>query len=177
MTAIDAIGSYHDELTAIRRDIHVHPEIGFEEQRTAELVAQKLAEWGIEVHREVGGTGVVGVLRRGNGQAAIGLRADMDALPMEEDTELAYAAARPGGCMPAAMTGTPRCCWGRRGISPAQGEFNGTVNFIFQPAEEGLGGARAMIKDGCSSGFRATSSTGCTTGRAWRWASSPFGPA
>ena len=84
MTAVDVIRAYHEELTAIRRDIHAHPEIGFEEHRTSDLVAAKLAEWGIEVHRGIGGTGVVGVLRRGNGAASIGLRADMDALPIHE---------------------------------------------------------------------------------------------
>ena len=96
MTAADAIRAYHEELTAIRRDIHAHPEIGFEERRTAEIVAHKLAEWGIEVHRHVGGTGVVGVLRKGNGQASIGLRADMDALPIEEATGLPYASGKKG---------------------------------------------------------------------------------
>src|SRR5208337_2121249 len=93
---IDQIRSYHPELTAIRRDIHANPELGSEEHRTAELVAQKLAEWGIEVHRGVGGTGVVGVLRSGNGQATIGLRADMDALPIEEANDFPYRSRNPG---------------------------------------------------------------------------------
>ena len=96
MTAVDTIRAYHDELTAIRRDIHAHPEIGFEEHRTSDLVAAKLAEWGIEVHRGVGGTGVVGVLRRGNGAASIGLRADMDALPIHEVTGKPYASIHAG---------------------------------------------------------------------------------
>src|SRR5437763_7807864 len=87
---VDEIRRYHDELTAIRHDIHANPELGLEEHRTAELVAQKLEEWGIEVHRGVGGTGVVGVLRSGNGQATVGLRADMDALPIEEANDFAY---------------------------------------------------------------------------------------
>ncbi|HEX5326803.1 MAG TPA: M20/M25/M40 family metallo-hydrolase, partial [Acetobacteraceae bacterium] len=90
MPAFDQISRYHDELTAIRRDIHANPELGLEEHRTADIVARKLEEWGIEVHRGVGGTGVVGVLRSGNGPQAIGLRADMDALPIEEATNLPY---------------------------------------------------------------------------------------
>src|SRR6202012_3294270 len=90
-SAVDRVRLYQDELVAIRHDIHAHPELGLEEHRTAERVAQKLEEWGIEVHRGVGKTGVVGVLRNGNGQAAVGLRADMDALPIQEATGLAYA--------------------------------------------------------------------------------------
>ena len=97
MSAFEAITHVQGELTAIRQDIHAHPEIGMEEHRTADIVAQKLEEWGIEVHRGVGGTGVVGVLRPGNGQRAIGLRADMDALPMQEATDAALPAAPPGG--------------------------------------------------------------------------------
>ena len=88
--AIEAIRGFHDELTAIRRDLHANPELGLEEHRTAEIVAAKLAEWGIEVHRGVGKTGVVGVLKRGSARQAIGLRADMDCLPMEEQTNLPY---------------------------------------------------------------------------------------
>ncbi len=92
MSAIDQIRRYHDELTAFRQDLHAHPELGLEEHRTAELVAAKLESWGIEVHRGVGKTGVVGVLRAGNGQARIGLRADMDALPILEANDLPTAA-------------------------------------------------------------------------------------
>ena len=95
-SALDRARLYQDELTAIRRDIHAHPELGLEEYRTAELVAAKLEEWGIEVHRGVGKTGVVGVLRNGNGDAAVGLRADMDALPILEATGLPHASQNPG---------------------------------------------------------------------------------
>src|ERR1700728_4632172 len=95
-SALDRARLYQDELSAIRRDIHAHPELGLEEYRTAALVARKLEEWGIEVHRNVGQTGVVGVLRNGNGQASIGLRADMDALPIHEATGLPYASRTPG---------------------------------------------------------------------------------
>src|SRR5258707_13917811 len=92
---IERVRAYHAELTEIRRDLHANPELGLEEHRTADIVAKKLAEWGIEVHAGVGGTGVVGVLRRGNGPA-IGLRADMDCLPMEEQTNLPYRSQSAG---------------------------------------------------------------------------------
>jgi len=147
MTAADAIAAYHDELTAIRRDIHAHPEIGFEENRTSEIVATKLAEWGIEVHRHIGGTGVVGVLRKGNGQTSIGLRADMDALPMEEFTGLPHASTSKGRMHACGHDGHTTMLLGAARYLAEQGNFNGTVNFIFQPAEEGLGGAEAMIAD------------------------------
>jgi hippurate hydrolase len=148
MTAVDSIRAYHDELTAIRRDIHAHPEIGFEEHRTSDLVAAKLAEWGIEVHRGVGGTGVVGVLRRGNGAASIGLRADMDALPIHEVTGKPYASTN-HGCMHACgHDGHTTMLLGAARFLAERGQFNGTVHFIFQPAEEGLGGAEAMLKAG-----------------------------
>ncbi|MCW3475061.1 M20 aminoacylase family protein [Limobrevibacterium gyesilva] len=148
MSSIDQIRSFHDELTAIRRDIHAHPEIGFEEHRTSELVAQKLAEWGIEVHRGIGGTGIVGVLRRGNGQAAIGLRADMDALPMQEANDFAHRSQNPGRMHACGHDGHTTMLLGAARYLATSGDFNGTVHFIFQPAEEGLGGAEAMIKDG-----------------------------
>ena len=94
-SALDRARLYQDELSAIRRDIHAHPELGLEEYRTADLVARKLEEWGIEVHRNVGKTGVVGVLRNGNGQDAVGLRADMDALPILEATGSAACQPEP----------------------------------------------------------------------------------
>jgi amidohydrolase len=147
MSAAEAIAAYHDELTAIRRDIHAHPEIGFEERRTSDIVASKLAEWGIEVHRNVGGTGVVGVLRKGNGQASIGLRADMDALPMEEATRLPYASTVKGRMHACGHDGHTTMLLGAARYLAEHGNFNGTVHFIFQPAEEGLGGAQAMIAD------------------------------
>ena len=148
MTAADAIRAYHDELTAIRRDIHAHPELGLEEVRTSELVAEKLAAWGIEVHRNVGKTGVVGVLRRGNGQATIGLRADMDALPILEATGLDYASRTEGVMHACGHDGHTTMLLGAARYLAETGRFNGTVNFIFQPAEEGIGGAKAMLADG-----------------------------
>jgi amidohydrolase len=157
MNAVDAIREYHDELTAIRRDLHAHPEIGFEEHRTSELVAAKLAEWGIEVHRNVGKTGVVGVLRRGNGTASIGLRADMDALPILEATGSAYASTNPGRMHACGHDGHTTMLLGAARFLAEQGKFNGTVNFIFQPAEEGIGGALAMLKDGLFERFACDS--------------------
>ncbi len=156
MAAIDDIRTYHDELTAIRRDLHAHPEIGFEEQRTSDIVAAKLAEWGIEVHRGIGGTGVVGVLRKGNGQTAIGLRADMDALPMEEANDFAHRSQNPGRMHACGHDGHTTMLLGAARYLASKGDFNGTVNFIFQPAEEGLGGAEAMIKDGLFQKFPCT---------------------
>jgi amidohydrolase len=147
-SALDRARRYQDELSAIRRDIHSHPELGLEEYRTADLVAQKLQEWGIEVHRNVGKTGVVGVLRNGNGQAAVGLRADMDALPMQEATGLPYASQTPGRMHACGHDGHTTILLGAAKYLAETRNFNGTVNFIFQPAEEGIGGAEAMLKDG-----------------------------
>ncbi len=140
--------AYQAELTAIRRDIHAHPELGLEEVRTADLVAQKLEEYGLEVHRGIGVTGVVGVLRNGNGQAAVGLRADMDALPILEATGLPHASQNPGKMHACGHDGHTAMLLGAAKYLSEHKNFNGTVNFIFQPAEEGLGGAEAMLKDG-----------------------------
>ena len=145
---IERIRRHHAELTAIRQDIHANPELGLEEHRTSELVAQKLEEWGIEVHRSVGGTGVVGVLRSGNGQATIGLRADMDALPIEEANEFAYRSRNPGRMHACGHDGHTTMLLGAARYLAETRDFNGTVNFIFQPGEEGIGGALAMLNDG-----------------------------
>ncbi len=147
-TSLDRARAYQSELVAIRHDIHAHPELGLEEVRTADIVARKLAEWGIEVHREVGVTGVVGVLRNGNGQASVGLRADMDALPILEATELPYASRNPGRMHACGHDGHTTMLLGAAKYLAETRNFNGTVNFIFQPAEEGVGGALAMLKDG-----------------------------
>ncbi|HBK08110.1 MAG TPA: amidohydrolase [Acetobacteraceae bacterium] len=145
---LDRARAYQDELVAIRRDIHAHPELGLEEYRTADLVAQKLEEWGIEVHRGVGKTGVVGVLRNGNGQASVGLRADMDALPILEATGLPHASQHPGRMHACGHDGHTTMLLGAAKYLAETRNFNGTVNFIFQPAEEGIGGALEMLKDG-----------------------------
>jgi len=145
---LNRIHAYAAELTEIRRDIHAHPELGLEEFRTSDLVARKLEEWGIEVHRGVGVTGVVGVLRNGNGQTAVGLRADMDALPIIEATALPYASQNPGKMHACGHDGHTTMLLGAARYLAETRNFNGTVNFIFQPAEEGVGGAQAMLKDG-----------------------------
>src|SRR5690606_15500215 len=153
-SALDSIRLFHDELVAIRRDLHAHPELGFEEVRTAGIVAELLASWGIAVHRGIGVTGVVGVLdgKRaapdGAASRSIGLRADMDALPMEEHTNLSYASKVPGkfhGC--GHDVHTTMLLGAARYLAETR-DFSGRVVFIFQPAEEGLGGARAMLADG-----------------------------
>ena len=149
MPTIDRIQAYADELTAIRRDLHAHPEIGFEETRTSGIVAEKLSQWGIEVHRGLGGTGVIGVLKgKGDSGKRIGLRADMDALPMEENTNLPWRSTIPGRFHGCGHDGHTTMLLGTARYLAETRNFDGTVHFIFQPAEEGLGGARAMIKDG-----------------------------
>ena len=143
---IDRARRYQDELTEFRRDIHAHPELGLEEHRTAERVAGKLAEWGIEVHRGVGKTGVVGVLRNGDGPS-IGLRADMDALAMEEQTNLPYSSRNQGRMHACGHDGHTTMLLGAAKYLSDNRNFKGTVNFIFQPGEEGAGGALAMLED------------------------------
>lgn len=149
MPVIEKIAAWHDEMTALRRDIHGHPEIGFEEIRTSAIVADKLASYGIEVHRGIGKTGVVGVLKGAKGSGrTIGLRADMDALPMEERTNLPYSskiANRFHGC---GHDGHTTMLLGAARYLAETRNFAGTAVFIFQPGEEGCGGARAMLADG-----------------------------
>src|ERR1044072_9321916 len=147
MKPIDRITTYHAELTAQRQDFHAHPELGFDEHRTAEIVARQLEALGIEVHRGVGKTGVVGVLREGNGPVSIGLRADMDALPILEANEMGYKSTKPGVMHACGHDGHTTMLLGAARYRAETRNFNGTVNFIFQPAEEGLGGATAMLKD------------------------------
>ena len=147
MSAIEHIRRYHDELTAFRQDLHAHPELGMEEYRTAEKVAAQLEGWGIEVHRGVGKTGVVGVLRSGNGTGRIGLRADMDALPIVEANDVAYKSRTPGVMHACGHDGHTTMLLGAARYLAETRDFNGVVNFIFQPGEEGMGGALAMLED------------------------------
>ena len=135
-------------LVAFRRDVHAHPELGFHEHRTSSRVAEALTELGLEVHSGIGGTGVVGVLRNGGSDRKIALRADMDALPIEEQTGLAYASQNPGAFHGCGHDGHVAMLLGAARHLVRSRRFDGTVNFIFQPAEEGLGGARAMIEAG-----------------------------
>ncbi|MCZ6888394.1 MAG: M20 family metallopeptidase [Gammaproteobacteria bacterium] len=148
MPIIDEIERYHDELTQWRHDIHAHPELGFEENRTADFVAQKLEEFGIEVFRGIGKTGVVGVLRVGNETTAVGLRADMDALPILEANSFDHVSREAGKMHACGHDGHTTMLLGAARYLARTRNFRGQVNFIFQPAEEGIGGARAMIEDG-----------------------------
>lgn len=137
-----------EPLVALRRDIHAHPELGFCEHRTAARVAAELRAVGIEVHEGIGGTGVVGILRAGSGKRTLGLRADMDALPIDEQTNLAWASKSPGTFHGCGHDGHVAMLLGAAQYLARDPGFSGTLNFIFQPAEEGLGGARRMIEDG-----------------------------
>ncbi|HVW91608.1 MAG TPA: M20 aminoacylase family protein [Devosia sp.] len=135
-------------LTALRHDFHAHPELGFEEQRTSEIVAAELTRLGLEVHRGLGGTGVVGTLRVGNGPRAIGLRADMDALAMPEMADRPYKSLAPGKMHACGHDGHMTMLLGAARYLAATRHFTGTVHFIFQPAEEGRGGAKRMVEEG-----------------------------
>ena len=145
----DLLAADHADLTAIRRDIHRHPETAFEEQRTAQIVADKLQSWGIEVHRGLATTGVVGTLKgKRPGQKTIGLRADMDALHLQEKNEFDYASVHANKMHACGHDGHTTMLLGAAKHLAAAPDFAGTVHFIFQPAEEGLGGARVMIEEG-----------------------------
>ncbi len=148
MEIIERIAEFHDDLTSWRRDIHAHPELGFDERRTSDLVAQKLREFGYEVHRGIGRTGVVGRLRIGNSARSIGLRADMDALPIEEATNLPYRSRHAGRMHACGHDGHTTMLLGAARYLAETRNFDGTVHLIFQPAEEGLGGGEAMVEDG-----------------------------
>ncbi|WP_371286359.1 M20 aminoacylase family protein [Variovorax sp. 770b2] len=136
------------EFVTVRQQIHQNPELGFEEFGTSDLVAERLAAWGYEVERGLGVTGLVGRLKRGGGTRAIGIRADMDALPIEEKTGLAYRSGRPGIMHACGHDGHTAMLLGAAKYLAQHGEFSGTLNLIFQPAEEGMGGAVKMIEDG-----------------------------
>ena len=153
MKPLDHIEKFHDELIALRRDIHAHPELGFDEHRTSDLVASLLEKFGCEVHRGIGGTGVVGTLRAGNAPHAVGLRADMDALPIHEANDVPYKSTHEGVMHACGHDGHTTMLIGAARYLAETRNFSGTVHFIFQPAEEGLGGAEAMLKDGLFSRF------------------------
>jgi hippurate hydrolase len=143
-----ALTTGRDEFTAIRRDIHQHPELGFEEHRTSARVATLLESWGYRVTRGLGGTGVVGQLRRGEGNKRLGIRADMDALPIQEATGLPHASCHTGVMHACGHDGHTAMLLAAAKHLAENGRFNGTLNLIFQPAEEGLGGALKMMEDG-----------------------------
>ncbi len=138
-----------DEFVALRRDIHAHPELGFEEHRTSRIVADKLQAWGLEVHTGVAGTGVVGVLRGGNSLRSVGLRADLDALPLQEANQFAHRSQHEGRMHACGHDGHTTMLLAAAWQLSQTRDFAGTVNFIFQPAEEmGKAGALKMIQEG-----------------------------
>ena len=148
MNLIDPIVAFHSELQEIRRNIHAHPELCYEEQRTADVVAEKLTAWNIPVIRGMGVTGVVGVIKRGTSTAAVGLRADMDALPMQEFNTFPHASKHDGKMHACGHDGHTAMLLGAAHYLAQHGTFDGTVYVIFQPAEEGGAGAKLMIEDG-----------------------------
>jgi hippurate hydrolase len=155
MPVIAEIAAFHEDMTAWRRDLHMHPELGYQEARTAERVAAELTRFGVDVHRGLGRTGVVGTLRSGNSGPTIALRADMDALPMEEKNDLPHRSRNAGRMHACGHDGHTTMLLGAARYLAATRRFAGTVHFIFQPAEEGLGGAKAMMADGLFEKFPA----------------------
>jgi hippurate hydrolase len=148
MHVIEAIQARESALSAIRRDLHAHPELAFDERRTSGIVAERLRALGIETHTGIGKTGVVGIIRAGSGARSIALRADMDALPIIERNTFAHASHHPGRMHACGHDGHTTMLLGAAEYLAAQRNFNGTVVLIFQPAEEGEGGAREMLADG-----------------------------
>jgi hippurate hydrolase len=155
-TVLDAIKAYEADLVAIRHDIHAHPETGFEEVRTAALVAKTLRGWGIETHEGIAKTGVVGTLKGDRpGQRAVALRADMDALFIDEKTGAAHSSTVPGKMHACGHDGHTTMLLGAARYLSENRDFAGTVHFVFQPAEEGLGGGRLMVEEGLFDRFPA----------------------
>jgi amidohydrolase len=148
MKPIDSILADAAAIAALRRDIHAHPELCFQEQRTSDLIAKALTDWGIPVERGLGKTGVVGIVRNGTSKRAVGLRADIDALPMTEHNKFEHASRHPGRMHACGHDGHTAMLLGAAKHLARQRNFDGTVYLVFQPAEEGGGGAREMIKDG-----------------------------
>ena len=148
MNILDSVVTQAAAIAAIRRDIHAHPELCFEEKRTADVVARQLTDWGIPVHRGLGTTGVVGIVKSGNSSRAVGLRADMDALPMQEFNTFSHASQHPGKMHACGHDGHVAMLLAAAQHLAKNRNFDGTVYLIFQPAEEGGGGAREMIKEG-----------------------------
>ncbi|TFL15028.1 amidohydrolase [Pusillimonas caeni] len=147
-TPLDVIEGFQDDLIRMRHDLHAHPETAFEETRTAAIVAAELEALGIEVHEGIARTGVVGVLRAGNSQRAIGLRADMDALPIHEANTFTHRSRVPGKMHACGHDGHTTMLLGAARYLARHRDFDGTVYFIFQPAEEGEGGGRLMVQEG-----------------------------
>ena len=148
MKLIESILADAAAIAAVRRDIHAHPELCFEEVRTSDVIAKQLTDWGIPVHRGLGKTGVVAILKNGTSDRAVGLRADIDALPMTEHNHFAHASQHPGKMHACGHDGHTAMLLGAAKHLAKHRNYDGTVYLIFQPAEEGGGGAREMIKDG-----------------------------
>src|SRR5438876_4903011 len=148
MNLIEPIVAGVAAIQSLRRDIHAHPELGFQEQRTSDLIATTLTGWGIPVHRGLGRTGVVGIIKNGNGSRAVGLRADIDALPVTERNTFAHASVHHGKMHACGHDGHTAMLLAAARYLAGHRDFDGTVYLVFQPAEEGGGGAREMIKDG-----------------------------
>jgi hippurate hydrolase len=148
MRLVEPILAFQSELQQIRRDIHAHPELCYEEQRTADLVAARLTEWGIPIVRGLGVTGVVGIIKNGSSHRAIGLRADMDALPVQELNSFGHASRHAGKMHACGHDGHTTMLLGAAHYLSRHRQFDGTVYLIFQPAEEGGAGARRMMDDG-----------------------------
>jgi amidohydrolase len=155
MKIIDSLIDNTNENKCLRRDIHAHPELGFEEHRTANVVAEFLKSLGIEVHEKVGGTGVVGVIKKGLSQKGLALRADMDALPIHELNKFKHASQNPGKMHACGHDGHTTMLLSAARVLAQETQFDGTVVLIFQPSEETLGGANAMIRDGLFERFPA----------------------
>ncbi len=148
MKLLEPIAAGAAAIQALRRDLHAHPELAFEEQRTSDLIARTLTDWGIPVQRGLGKTGVVGIVRNGTGSRAVGLRADIDALPVTEHNTFAHASQQRGKMHACGHDGHTAMLLAAAGYLARRRDFDGTVYLVFQPAEEGGGGAREMIKDG-----------------------------
>jgi len=153
MKLIPEIQAAQGEIQTLRRTIHAHPELRYEETQTSDLVAKSLSDWGIEVHRGLGKTGVVGILKRGSSERAIGLRADMDALPIHELNSFEHRSRHEGKMHACGHDGHTAMLLGAARHLARHGAFDGTIVFIFQPAEEGGAGAQAMIDDGLFTRF------------------------
>ncbi|MCB1972291.1 MAG: amidohydrolase [Geminicoccaceae bacterium] len=171
MPIVNRVAEFHDDMTAWRRHLHANPELGYEEVMTSAFVSGKLQDFGVdEIHEGVGRTGVVGVIRGGDGQRRVGLRADMDALPIQEATGVPHASKNPGKMHACGHDGHTTMLLGAARYLAETRNFNGTVYLYFQPAEEGRAGAKAMIDDGLFERFPAEAVFGLHN-----WPSMPVG--